>query len=336
MNNRETSPRVKKIRVSIGTAGVLGLLKLHSDAEPTTAYLMTYTQRNCRANCAFCPQARQSSSSKELLSRVVWPAFPLALVVERIATKVREKKLRRVCMQSLNFPGFAKDISEIASSILSKVSVPISISCPPVPREKMEALKQLGVERIGLPIDGATQQIFDSIKGSAVKGPYHWQAHIESLKDALDVFGANKVSTHIIIGLGETEQDAVNIIQKLYDIGVNPSLFAFTPIKGTKLGDHKRPRIDQYRRVQLARYVILQGASSAQSMRFNSEGKIVDFGVSQENIDRFTSLGDPFMTAGCPNCNRPFYTESPMGPIYNYPRRLSNSEIRKALDELKK
>lgn len=104
MNNRETSPRVKKIRVSIGTAGVLGLLKLHSDAEPTTAYLMTYTQRNCRANCAFCPQARQSSSSKELLSRVVWPAFPLALVVERIATKVREKSYAGSACSHSTFP----------------------------------------------------------------------------------------------------------------------------------------------------------------------------------------------------------------------------------------
>jgi biotin synthase len=25
------------------------------------------------------------------------------------------------------------------------------------------------------------------------------------------------------------------------------------------------------------------------------------------------------MTSGCPNCNRPYYNETPSGPILNYP-----------------
>jgi biotin synthase len=118
-------------------------------------------------------------------------------------------------------------------------------------------------------------------------------------------------------------------------MGVNSSLFAFTPIKGTKLQELKRPATGQYRRVQLARYLIMQRVSSAQAMTFDSGGRVADFGITQDAVDDFASLGSPFMTSGCSGCNRPFYTESPRGPIYNYPRALRDDEKRKVLDELR-
>jgi biotin synthase-related radical SAM superfamily protein len=334
MTPKEVSPQVEKIRVSVGTAGLLGLVRLHSDAEPTTAYLMTYTRGSCRANCAFCPQARESSSSRELLSRVVWPDFRLRAVIEGLRSRVGEERLRRVCIQALNYPSFAEDVCLIVTAILSETTVPISVSCPPMTKKEMERLKQVGVERIGLPLDCASPELFDGIKGSAVKGPYRWESHFMALKDALEIFGARKVSTHIIVGLGETEREAIEIIQEMHDMGVNPSLFAFTPIKGTKLQGLKRPGIGQYRRLQLARHLIVHGVSTVSSMKFGLEGRITDFGVDSSIKDHLISIGDPFMTAGCPDCNRPFYTESPRGPVYNYPKPLSEYDKKKVIDEL--
>lgn len=66
-----------KIRVSVGSAIVLGLNEsIKTQDLPTTCYLMTYIQGHCIANCGFCPQARDSDSSTEMLSRVSWPIFP--------------------------------------------------------------------------------------------------------------------------------------------------------------------------------------------------------------------------------------------------------------------
>jgi biotin synthase len=334
MIRKDVAPHIEKIRVSVGTAGVLGLLRLHSDVEPTTAYLMTYSPDGCSGNCAFCPQARESSSSKELLSRVVWPDFPFKTFLEKLKPAAKSGKLHRICVQTINYGHFLRDTSDIISAILSEVSVPVSVSCPPIAKKHMENLKKIGVERIGIPLDGATREIFNKVKGKTVSGPYRWESHLKGLRDALDVFGNNKVTTHIIIGLGETERDAIEIIQSLHDMGVNSSLFAFTPIKGTKLEELGPPKPSQYRRVQLARYLIVQGSSSAQSMRFDSEGRVIDFGINKDEVDLFVSNGDPFMTAGCSGCNRPFYTESPKGPLYNYPRALSDAEKRKVIDEL--
>ena len=52
------SSKPEKVRVSIGSAIVLGLVKGMLDAEPTTIYLLTYIKGKCSANCAFCPQAK--------------------------------------------------------------------------------------------------------------------------------------------------------------------------------------------------------------------------------------------------------------------------------------
>jgi len=328
------APHVERIRVSLGTAEVLGLVRLRSDVKPTTAYLMTYASASCKGNCSFCPQARESSSSKERLSRVVWPDFPFKDFLEKIAPAVESEHIQRICIQTVNYRDFVKDSTDIVSAIMSKVSLPVSISCPPIPKNQMDQLKRIGVERIGIPLDAATQQIFDKVKGKMAVGPYRWESHIKGLRDALDVFGKDCVTTHIIVGLGESERDAIEIIQMLHDMGVNSGLFAFTPIKGTKLEKLEPPPTGQYRRVQLARYLIMRGASSAQSMRFDSEGRVIDFGISKDQLHHFSSLGEPYMTSGCSGCNRPFYTESPRGPIYNYPRTLSDDERLKVANEL--
>lgn len=43
--------------------------------------------------------------------------------------------------------------------------------------------------------------------------------------------------------------------------------------------------------------------------------------------------GKAFETSGCPDCNRPYYNESPRGVIFNYYRLLVAGEIRQAILE---
>src|SRR5665647_2677347 len=81
------------IRLSVGTAIVLGLLEGKLDAQPTTAYLMTYKTGKCSSNCSFCPQARSSQSSTELLSRVTWPNFPTAKALNMLDASAKQGKI---------------------------------------------------------------------------------------------------------------------------------------------------------------------------------------------------------------------------------------------------
>jgi biotin synthase-related radical SAM superfamily protein len=316
----------RHVRVSVGSAIVLGLLEGKLEAEPTTAYLMTAKAGKCTANCGFCPQARSSLSKAELLSRVSWPVFPTKSVLKRIESAVNNNRIRRVCIQALNYTGVFAHLAALAKAVKQHAKVPVSVSCQPLNSENIQRLAEAGVDRIGIALDAATEKLFDEVKGSVAGGPYHWESQLRQLREAVEIFGKGNVSTHLIVGLGETEKEAVGIIQQCVDMHVLPALFAFTPIRGTALENKLQPQIESYRRVQLARYLIVDGSARYENMRFDVDGRIVDFSVKKEALKRVVETGQPFLTSGCPDCNRPFYNEKPSGPLYNYPRSIRLEE----------
>lgn len=321
-----------QIRVSLGTAIVLGLIEGKLDAPPTTAYLMTYKDGKCSANCGFCPQARGSKSNTELLSRVSWPTFATSTVLSALAKAAMQVKIGRVCIQALNYPEVFSHLEAFVEQLKKHTNVAVSVSCQPLNRQNIERLAKAGVNRLGIALDAATKDLFDKVKGKDAGGAYSWESQFGLLNEALSVFGKGNVSTHVIVGLGETERQAVEIIQKCVDMEVLPALFTFTPIRGTTFEAKKPPSVDSYRRVQLARYLIVRGLAKSGAMRFSEEGEIVGFGLAKDAIEPIVESGMPFRTSGCADCNRPFYNEKPSGPIYNYPRSLKQEEI----EEIKK
>jgi biotin synthase len=287
---------------------------------------MTYKAGKCTANCGFCPQARSSLSKAELLSRVSWPVFPTKSVLQRIESAVNDKRIRRVCIQALNYTDVFVHLAALAKAVKQNVKVPVSVSCQPLNSENIQRLAEAGVDRIGIALDAATEKLFKEVKGSAAGGPYQWESQFKQLREAINVFGKGNVSTHLIVGLGETEKEAVSIIQQCVDLHVLPALFAFTPIRGTALENKLQPQIESYRRVQLARYLIVNGPARYENMHFDAHGRIVDFSVKKETLKSVVETGQPFLTSGCPDCNRPFYNEKPSGPLYNYPRSIRREE----------
>ena len=64
-------------------------------------------------------------------------------------------------------------------------------------------------------------------------------------------------------------------------------------------------------------------------MKFDNEGKITGFNLPMLDLMTVIESGEPFLTSGCKDCNRPYYNERPSGPIYNYPKKPSKEELRK-------
>ena len=126
----------------------------------------------------------------------------------------------------------------------------------------------------------------------------------------------------------------VRTIQRCVDMAIFPALFAFTPIPGTALENQAQPQIARYRRIQTARHLILHRISRYEDMSFNENGLITDFRIGRKRLIEIIRKGEPFLTSGCPGCNRPFYNEKPGGPIYNFPRELTSTELSTAKKEL--
>jgi biotin synthase len=262
-----------------------------------------------------------------MLSRVTWPPFPTEQVLSGIEQAAKTGSINRVCIQALNYPRVFEDVLNLAEEIKLRVQVPLSISCQPLNREEMETLDEVGVNRISIALDAATEEIFDKIKGKLAGGPYLWKKQRQALREAVKIFGKGFVSTHLIVGLGETEREMIQTTQWCVDLGVYPGLFAFTPIPGTLLENCSQPSLSRYRRIQIAHYLITRGKTRYEKMIFDVDGCLVDFGVSEEELVQVIRTGTPFVTSGCPGCNRPYYNEKPGGPLYNYPRQLLPEEI---------
>jgi biotin synthase-related radical SAM superfamily protein len=248
-------------------------------------------------------------------------------VITGIEDAVKTHQISRVCLQTLNDPTIFREILGLARAILSRVRVPISVSCQPLDRGEMQTLADVGIDRITIPLDVATEMLFEKIKGRLVGGPYVWETQLQALQTAVEIMGKGNVGTHLIVGLGETERDIIETIQWCVDNDVYPGLFAFTPIPGTFLEKRPQPPLASYRRIQVAHHLLTTQKTEYNKMHFRADGTIIDFGVSQSQLIQVIDRGSPFETSGCPGCNRPYYNEKPSGPIYNYPRPPLPEEI---------
>jgi len=302
---------MRRVRLSYGSAVELGLIKGVLRAKPTTAYLFLKDVR-CRGRCRFCPQSSDMGDEEERISRVDWPEFALDDVEKGVSSN---RKFQRVCIQCSDEHSVKEGVLGLVRELKGGSDLPISVSTSPISLEQMKRIREAGAEILTIPLDCAGEALFPLIKGRS------WDDHWRALRDALGVFGTGKVGTHIIVGLGETEKEVVTLIDRLWRMGVVPSLFAFTPIRGTPLEGKPAPALSAYRRIQLARHLIVELGAAAKEFRFDKDGNIAEFCVPAERLDEALKDGATFMTRGCPGCNRPYFNERVSGPIFNYANR---------------
>ncbi|MFW9959103.1 MAG: radical SAM protein [Candidatus Odinarchaeota archaeon] len=319
---------IEKIRLSIGTAIQLGLETGNLDPYFTTAFAMTYKDDKCESNCAFCPQARDSFSSSDRLARISWPEYDFQLVIDNW----QSRKFRRICLQTICYTNVVDDVVDIVSELRKVSKLPISVAIHSIEKGDLIRLRNVGVSNVGIALDACTPVLFEQIKGEQRDSKYRWNRHIQALEDALKIFGKGNVTTHLIIGLGETEKEATDFIVQMHEMGIGIGLFAFTAIKGTSLEGKPSPDLSSYRRIQVIRHLVSKGLLYSEQISSDKEGR-VSLDLMKAPILKELSSGEAFQVTGCKGCNRPYYNERPRGPMYNYPKPLSKIEVIDAIKE---
>jgi len=309
------------IRISAGTAHILGFCHINTDVLPTTAYLMT--GERCIYNCGFCPQSRTASSRPNLLSRITWLDADLEDVAKNITTAFDAGRIKRVCLQAVSGSQTLTSIKHIISTIKRSSNVPFCVSARLKNSNELKSLADSNADRITVALDAASPKVFGEVKNGS------WEKTLEMLTNAVKL-QPGRISTHLIVGLGETEEEMVRIIQQMRDMGITTGLFAFTPVPGTRMALFSPPKLDSYRRIQVARYLIEEGLILASQCKFNS-GLLTSFGLNRVVLKKCLVNGKAFQTSGCPDCNRPYYNERPGGVLYNYPSELTPGEIEAAI-----
>lgn len=305
------------VRTSTAAAMTLGLKpgRFYRDAKLYCINLLLTYGSQCRAACAYCGLARNRSGGDSFI-RVGWPVYPLNEVIDRLGNV---EHARRVCVSMVTHPRAFEDLCTIVDRIHSKSDLLISALVTPTlvnSQEKYQLLRDLGCDWVGIAIDAATEKLFDQLRGCGVGGPHKWSDYWSNIEVASQVFSGN-VSVHLVVGIGETDEEMVSAIQKAVDLNTKPHLFSFYPEEGSLMKNEKQPPLIRYRRMQLANYLITKGISSRDRMRFK-DGRLVDFGVSQDELGQAIESGETFMTNGCLDnegdvaCNRPYSNCTPL------------------------
>jgi radical SAM protein (TIGR04043 family) len=65
--------------------------------------------------------------------------------------------------------------------------------------------------------------------------------YLTAFKAAVEVFGKGNVSTYILAGLGDSEDEIIAMSLQLIELGVYPFVVPFVPVAGTPLASHPLP-----------------------------------------------------------------------------------------------
>ncbi|MBQ03630.1 radical SAM protein [Candidatus Bathyarchaeota archaeon] len=332
------------VRTSTAAVMTMGIApgRFLNDAKLHCLNLLLTYDEGCSARCAYCGLSRSRDSktpwADNSFIRVEWPT----VAVDEVVSKIRDgdcPAVERVCVSMVTNPrAFNDTLTVVAriSPVMERVSALITPTI--IDRDWLVDLKEAGADMVGIAVDAATEEIFDETRGRGVRGPHRWDRYWESVSESVEVFGIMNAGVHLIVGIGETEREMIETIQRVHDMGAFTHLFSFFPEVGSLMQNSHQPPIEQYRRVQLARYLIDNGSAGACEMTFDHDGRLNDYGIKETALDKIISQGYPFMTSGCHGktlmnaCNRPFGNCTPLqalqGQMRNFPYKPRINDIK--------
>ena len=331
------------VQMSTAAAITLGLIpgQMYRTACTHCLNLLVTYPEGCRANCAYCGLARHREEARDYADRnfirVDWPTAHYDEVIERVRAGADKGQFQRMCISMITHPNSDADSFLLLKKWVDALPhIPVSILSNPTTMEKSDLIemKRLGAEIFTVALDAVTPEIFERTRGKTVDSPHRWEKYWDAIEWAAEVFGPERFGAHLICGMGETEAEILKMCQRIKDMGGHNHMFAFFPEQGSLMEDWPAVDRGQWRRVQLARFIIDYAGGRVENMIFDMQGRVVDFGLPQSELNALIQSGKPFQTSGCPGkddteisaCNRP-YGDSPPSDILSFPFKLNEIDI---------
>ncbi len=333
----QTLPSPEYVRISIAAAMAIGLKggQTYREVHCDCVNLLLNYPEGCFANCSYCGLARERPglAQDNTFIRVGWPVFATDDVAEKIAEY--EETIGRVCIAQVQDPRAYRDLIDVTERIRRRSDVPISalVMATLLDEEKLMRIREAGADIIGVGLDAASEEVFYRTRGKGVRGPHSWVQHWQILRAARRLYGPYKVNAHVIVGLGETDRELIELFFQLQSEQIAAYLFSFNPEPGTAMAEVSRATITRLRRIQLTKYLIEQRDLPRQAVDFDAAGQLRRVHASAAFIEAAIDEGTPFMTNGCPDrngklaCNRPFGSYRPGEEFRDYPFQPTNDDL---------
>ncbi|RSN72802.1 MAG: hypothetical protein DSO07_08945 [Thermoproteota archaeon] len=149
-------------------------------------------------------------------------------IVEAVKVAYEEDRTRHLTLTTgttnLIDKGALK-ISEVARKVKEEVDIKIHAQVEAVNEKYLEVLYSSGVDTIGIHIETFDEKI----RGTVVPGKPSIEEYLKCWREAVKLFGEWKVSSWIVIGLGEREESVVDGFKRTAEEGVIPYVAPFRP-----------------------------------------------------------------------------------------------------------
>jgi radical SAM protein (TIGR04043 family) len=160
----------------------------------------------------------------------------------------------------------AEYLGECARAIAAASHLPVHAQFePPQDKEIFKSLRATGVVNVGLHVESFDETV--RRRYTPGKSAIPLDAYFSAFEAAVAVFGRNKVSTFVILGLGEDESITLDGCRRVVSLGVYPFVVALRPMDGTFLANGRAPSSDYVYRMTLevGRLIQGQGLSTTRS-----------------------------------------------------------------------
>ncbi len=214
------------------------LARLHGSGVLATTVVQTCIRYDPQTRCRFC--AIEETLRSGATTAVKTPA-QLAEVAE---AAVRLDGVRQMVMTTGTSHGRdrgARHLARCVQAVRAAVpALPLQVQCePPDDLTWLGALRDAGADAIGIHVESLDDDIRRRWMPGKATVPLaaYWQAW----REAVRLFGRNRVSTYLLVGLGEDPDALVDGAGRLVDEGVYPFVVPFRPLAGTLAQDEAVP-----------------------------------------------------------------------------------------------
>ncbi|WP_238439086.1 MSMEG_0568 family radical SAM protein [Frankia nepalensis] len=206
------------------------IARLHGRDVLATTVLQTCVRYQEPDRCRFC--AIEESLRSGATTRLKTPE-QLAEVAE---AAVRLDGVRQMVMTTGSTAApdrGARLLAEAVRAVLAAVpGLPIQVQCePPGDLGAIAELRSAGASAIGIHVESLDDAV--RARWTPGKATVPLAAYEAAWAEAVRVFGRNRVSTYLLVGLGEDPDELVAGAQRLLDMGVYPFVVPFRPLAGT-------------------------------------------------------------------------------------------------------
>ncbi len=206
------------------------LARLHGKDVLATTVVQTCIRYDEADRCRFC--AIEASLANGSTTAVKTPA-QLAEVAE---AAVRLDGITQMVMTSGTSAGRDRGARHLARCVravrAAMPDLPVQVQCePPGDLAAITELHDAGATAIGIHVESMDDAV--RARWMPGKATVPLAAYREAWAEAVRVFGRNRVSTYLLVGLGEDPDELVAAAAELVAMGVYPFVVPFRPLAGT-------------------------------------------------------------------------------------------------------